>query len=243
MRILQKFRQFRRGPEEPALSHPGAIESINWPEAKAELIDKISKRLEPLGLKFQSAMQWTETPATEHGMRRLFRVHDAGGLRALTLNWGYSFDFVPHISGAKVKFHRTFASAQRDLWFVPQNLGPRHAERIYGKAYFDAGSSQMIDDALPKAVSFWQAKHSLEDLALLLAKSGCLPLGKFAEYEQGYALERSPFSLPFVLAALGKSEAEATLQDEISYYNLSDSIVSDMLLQLRKASAAAKQST
>lgn len=234
-RTLQKVRRPSSGEAASEEQFGPGAEAIDWPKAKLELISLIADRLAGTGLSYQSGLQWSERTALG-GVRRLFRVHDAGSGRPLTMNWGYSLDVVPHLSGSTVKFHRTFALARRDLWMLPAVFTAPRAERHYGESYFWAAAAAMIDDALPRATAFWNGRHSLDGVFELMNQADCLPLGEFHRRKGSvYTLARSAFSRPFTMAALGHPASEVELNREVSTYRLTDNVKSDLVVKLHAA--------
>ena len=135
--VRRVFRRAAPAPEGPPL---------DWPRQKAALIDTVTARVSPLGLKHQSAMDWY--------------APDAGSFRSLTMNWGSALDFVPHVAGSGVHWHRTFASARRDLWLVPTNDRPQ-AHRAFGTPRFEADLPHLIDHGLARAAAFWAGPLNL----------------------------------------------------------------------------------
>lgn len=195
---------------------------LDWPEQKKALVADVSDQVAPFGLHHQSSMDWTEQESNLMGFRKVFRIHDAGSMRPLTVNWGYSIDFVPHVEGTRLRWHRTFASARRDLWYVPSNDMPR-AHRAFGKATFEASVPHMISDGLQRARAFWDRQHNLDDLAKLL-ENAVWQIGQFPGHNKGYVARRSALSWPFVLARIGHQDAESCLAGTLSNLELYDEV-------------------
>src|SRR5690349_12890117 len=63
--------------------------------------------------------------------RRLFSIELLKGA-AMTAAWGFSLDFVPHVSGGKLRWHRTDRAAMLDVVVNPKNL-PQPSQ-LYGAA-------------------------------------------------------------------------------------------------------------
>lgn len=192
------FDRFRKAP----------VQEMDWPSAKAGLIERIKPLVAAHGLAHQSAMDFFSEAPDQDGIRKMFRIHDAGGLRDLTVNWGYSFDFVPHVSGATVKWHRTFKSAKSDLRVVPGNAGPR-APRVSGADAFEAALPELLAFGIAQASAFWGRGHRLEDLPELLA-GAAESAGGGQRDEAGFHLFKSLTAEPFVLARCGQLDAART---------------------------------
>lgn len=200
----------------PVLSRPKpetpTTEVIDWLPAKARLIERVGAEIGWLGLDYQSAMQWTERKPSVAGIRRIFRVHHAGALRPLTVNWGYALDCVPHRSVKGIKWHSTFATAQADLSFLPESGYAQGIERIYGDIRFDEDLTRVLDICVPRARAFWAQRHDLAAVRGLMALANVPYEAPLRPASDGYAMWRSVFALPFVMAELGDHAALAELE-------------------------------
>ncbi|OYU17243.1 MAG: hypothetical protein CFE34_16755 [Rhodobacteraceae bacterium PARR1] len=200
----------------PAFSRPKPetpkIVVIDWLPAKARLIERVAAEIGWMGLEYQSAMQWTEREPSVAGIRRIFRVHHAGALRPLTVNWGYALDCVPHRSVKGIAWHRSFATAQADLSFLPESLYAQGIEHIYGDLRFDEDLTRVLNICVPRARDFWARRHDLAAVRELLALANVPYEAPVRPAFDGYAMWRSVFALPFVMAELGDHEALAELE-------------------------------
>ena len=74
----------------------------------------VESLLQPLGFEVQNPLSWLRS--VDAPIRQMFCLKQwKGGV--LTPAWGLSLDFVPHLSGNEIKWHRTPKSAQFDLTF------------------------------------------------------------------------------------------------------------------------------
>jgi hypothetical protein len=128
----------------------------------------------------------------------------------LAPSWGVSLDFVPHVSGSSVKWHRTPKSAMLDLRVdardrdldLPYHHGP--------KPLLERGP-QVVRKGVDQAQTFWARSKRLPDL-----------LGAFEWLKDYYGTRRGmgfynfvqhPVALASVLAFLGRTtEAVAELE-------------------------------
>ena len=95
------FSLFRRKP-------PTTGDPMTWTEFKERAFPVFDDAFGKLGFeRFPNS--------SEDGVRRMFFL-EAGQGGSITPAWGYSFDFVPHISGDTVHWHRTAKSARHDVW-------------------------------------------------------------------------------------------------------------------------------
>ena len=77
----------------------------------------LSERLAPLGLAEVAPRTWID--GTRPPVRRLFELKLFKGA---TLNacWGFSLDFVPHVSGNRLQWHRSDRTARLDVIIDPR---------------------------------------------------------------------------------------------------------------------------
>jgi len=74
--------------------------------------------LEPLGLTEITPRRWID--GLKPPARRLFELWL--GRAHLTVCWGFSLDFVPHVSGGSIRWHRSDKSAKLDVVIQPAEL-------------------------------------------------------------------------------------------------------------------------
>ena len=73
----------------------------------------VEAQLSALGFALQKPLHWIRS--ADAPIRQMFRYGQLKG-GALAPQWGFSLDFVPHLSGGKVKWHRTEKSALFDAF-------------------------------------------------------------------------------------------------------------------------------
>lgn len=211
---------------------------IEWGKLKPRVCDIVTKAVARLGLTHQSGLQWVSEGSDEDGIRRLFRVHDAGAGRPFSANWGYSFDFVPHVSSDKVQWHRTFKSARRDYWVVPpETMVPRTPQHD-GEAVFLERWDAMTEAGILQAERFFAQGHRLSDLPTLLSTAAHeLHIG--TQIDNGTRPRASSYALPFALARLRQMpEAGRVLSTRFEDRPVSDNLREDLLEKLRQAGQA-----
>ncbi len=184
------------------------IETLAWPDVKADLVTRIAPLVAPWGLEHQRGLDFVGADANADGMRRLFRIHDAGWGRPLTANWGYCLDFVPHLAAQQVHRHRTFKSARADFWMLCRDgVQPNPA---LGRRAYDRDLPELLAFGLEQATVLWREKHGLEDLLGLIEsaaahdwwRTGAVPQGR-----DGFVSLKSDFAEPFTLARCGQLDA------------------------------------
>jgi hypothetical protein len=75
--------------------------------------------LGPLGLTQITPRRWID--GSKPPVRRLFEL-GVGKTGDISLRWGFSLDFVPHVSGDSVRWHRSDKSAMLDIFIDPKKM-------------------------------------------------------------------------------------------------------------------------
>lgn len=150
-----------------ALPRPDT-ELPTWTEIKAVLFPPFDAALNPMDMHRQGQMVWVEREPDEHGIRRIFEIRAMKGA-GLQPVWGYSFDFVPHIAGTVVKWHRTEKTARADLWL---GSGRRDDEMtyLYGIDELRRQIPGRLRRALANATDFWTPRPAISALPQLFER-------------------------------------------------------------------------
>lgn len=150
-------RILRRTPAAPPVDIP------TWTEIKGVLFPAFDPVLERHGLYRQKrGMLWTEKESNDDGIRRFFHLYALKGA-AIVPGWGMSLDFVPHVTGDKVGWRRTFASAGPDIW-VNTHLRDEEFTYLYGLGHLEGQIATRRKIALEKAEAFWGSAKTLRQL-------------------------------------------------------------------------------
>ena len=142
----------------------------------------------------------------------------------LAPSWGVSLDFVPHVSGSTVKWHRTAKSAMLDLRLDPYD---RALEMSYyhGIKPIAARAPQVVPLAIAQARQFWNRCQRTDDLldAVQWLKQYYAPAGGLGFYN----FVQHPLALAFVYARAGRT---ADAMAELDQYVLAsdDTIKEDL---------------
>lgn len=148
--------------------------------------------------------------------------------------WGFSFDFVPHVSGNAVRWHRTGKSAIFDLAVDARDraldISINHGERRIAER-----SAAVVKTAIERADKLWQRVESIEDAVAafewLRAHLSSAGLG-FYNYVQ------HPIALAFVLAKTGDAAAAHRELDRFLEGRSPDDAVSVRVRELLSKTAA-----
>ena len=191
---------------------------LDWHGARSELIGKLSDRLGPLGLRYQSGLDFFEEESDDDGLRRTFRIHDAGRGRALTATWGYGLDIAPHLGGGRMLWHRTFATARRDLWFVSRSGQPA-SHRHLGRRHYYETIFHVIDDGIERARAFWAEVRDLPALTEQL-QAATWRVHDPVPGTGSHIARRTPLSLAFAMARMGDPDADRELERTLRAFDL-----------------------
>lgn len=116
--------------------------------------------LAPMGFECQKPLHWLRS--SDAPIRQIFCFRQWKG-GAIAPAWGVSLDFVPHLSGGMVKWHRTPKSAQLDL-IVDARDKKLDMSYTYGPEQISLRAPDVIRDAVPRADEFWARSRSIHEL-------------------------------------------------------------------------------
>src|SRR3954469_10621541 len=106
----------------------------------------LGQRLGPLGLTEIGPRRWIDS--SRPPARKLFELQLLKGA-SLKACWGFSLDFVPHISGATIHWHRTDKTARLDVIIDPIAL-PQPCF-LYGSERFRLELEALLPNAIAAA--------------------------------------------------------------------------------------------
>lgn len=149
------FSLFRR-------SAPTTGDPMSWPEFKERAFPVFDDAFGKLGFERFDKMEWVEPNASDDGVRRIFFLEAFKG-GGVTPAWGYSFDFVPHISGDTVHWHRTPKSAQPDVW-IGAPKGEMDMKLLDPVERLESHLPRIAKRAAASATKFWKPVPRLADL-------------------------------------------------------------------------------
>jgi hypothetical protein len=98
-------------------------------------------------------------------MFKLMLLKGAG----MRIRWGFSLDFVPHISGGRVQWHRTDKEAMLDAIVDPKDEVVPPLTFIHGAARLHEDLNHLVPTAVKKANETWrrgETGRGLLDLVL-----------------------------------------------------------------------------
>jgi hypothetical protein len=126
----------------------------------------VEAQLSALGFARQKPLHWIRS--AEAPIRQMFRYSQLKG-GALAPQWGFSLDFVPHLSGGKVKWHRTEKSALLDA-FVDGQGSELSLSYMWGVAGLLEQMQPRVEAAIRAAAGFWAKGRTYPELYALVEK-------------------------------------------------------------------------
>jgi hypothetical protein len=170
--------------------------------------------LTPLGLEENTARVWVD--GSKPPARRMFEFQllKGAGMKAC---WGFSLDFVPHISAGRLRWHRSNKSARLDVVIDPK--GMLQPSNLHGRQRLNADLTQLMPEAVQRAKADWKLGENLEGILELVRSLRDQRLNCFG-YEMYVQL---PLAFAFLSAKVGdRHDAEQTLTGYIERHHLDD---------------------
>ena len=124
----------------------------------------VEAQLSALGFTLQKPLHWIRS--ADAPIRQMFHYGQLKG-GALAPQWGFSLDFVPHLSGGKVKWHRTEKSALFDA-FVDGQGSELSLSYMWGVAGLLEQMQPRVEAAIRAATAFWAKGRTYPELYALV---------------------------------------------------------------------------
>ena len=178
--------------------------------------------LQQRGFEMVGRRKWVRS--SKRPIRELFLIQALKG-RALSPYWGFSLDYVPHVSRSAVGWHRTPKSARLDLRFDPldyESVNGRDPERwvipsINGLERTRVAASRCAREAVQVAEEFWNLVETVYDLPQAFELQRNRPSIRFSFYNYVQHLLAYAFTLVKIRR---ESEAEKELRFYLENYNV-----------------------
>jgi hypothetical protein len=182
------------------------------------------------GFEHATSRQWVRSVKPE--------VREVLVLNNGTLVWGFSLDFVPHVSGDRVFWHRTVKSAMLDLRYDPTDYLPADEDinqwqvhSLFGEEHAEATARDVVIKCLPLALQFFDTVTRIEDLPEAFEAH----LSRRAVRLGFYNYTQQPLAHLFTLARLGQQERAHELLDRYAErYKLRDWVTEQLREGLTK---------
>jgi hypothetical protein len=137
------------------------VDLLSWPDFKAIALPAFDAVLCPRGFeRFGNSMSWVDSRHVP--IRRMFLLAAWKGA-AVAPQWGFSLDYVPHLSGKTFKWHRTAKSARPDL-FMDAIAREMDLSTLWGAQSLRATLPLVVERSIPQAYLLWESVASITDL-------------------------------------------------------------------------------
>lgn len=135
------------------------IQLLSASERDAIVTSQLREQLPALGLTERAPRSWID--GSKAPIRRLFEIHllKGAGMKAC---WGFSLDFVPHISGGRVRWHRSDKTAKLDIMIDPRDLP--EPSFIHGPARLADELRQLLPEATGRARESWRRGTTFHEM-------------------------------------------------------------------------------
>jgi hypothetical protein len=162
--------------------------------------------------------------STKQPIREVFSLLAMKG-GCFSPRWGFSLDFVPHVSGSSVRWHRSTKAARFDLCYDPvdytADAGEWFVPCLEGRSTTHNAAASVTRRAPGLALPWFASVNDLADLVREFEAKKRRPFVRFGFYN--YVQE--PLAYAFVLAGMGRwTDAESELQGHFERSRLRESV-------------------
>ncbi len=215
MRAAGKVERFR------SPLHP-QYELLTAAERDAIVAPHMREHLQPLGLTQVGVRTWVD--GSRPPVRRMFELRLLKGA-GMGAQWGFSLDFVPHISGGRVHWHRTNKTSMLDIIIDPTEEALPRLTFIHGAAQLQDDLKRFMPQAVKRARETWERGETTPGLLALVREvrkqnTNCFPFDVYTQLSLAYA---------FLSARVGDvGSAERELNRYLSRLKLEDEIATKL---------------
>lgn len=198
------------------------IELLSAEQRDAVIAPVLREHLQPLGLTELTPRRWID--GSKPPVRRLFELQLLKGA-SLKACWGFSLDFVPHVSGGVVRSHRSDKAAMLDVIVDPVALP--QPTFLYGTDQLRRELQSPVPDAVGQAQRDWIRGATYDGMLALIREireqnTNCFP---YRNYTQ--------LPLAFVFLAAKTRNLESA-ERELSEYLAGDWLKEAAAMRLRR---------
>ncbi len=208
-------------------------ELISAAERDAIVAPYMRRHLQPIGLTEISPRVWID--GSKPPVKRMFELMLLKGA-GMRVQWGFSLDFVPHISGGRVRWHRTGRNAMLDVVIDPSEKILPRLTFIHGATRLHDDLSHVIPAAVEKAKETWrrgETERGLLELVLEIRErqTNAFPFHIYTQL---------PFACAFLSARLGDLiSADQELDHYVSRLKLADETATKLRKLAREYASSA----
>ena len=174
----------------------GAFDMVTLETAHRVVSPLVEAALDGRGFEAVAPLKWVRFDGSPIRQMFAFQAWKGG---VIAPRWGLSFDFVPHVSGSAVRWHRTNKSAMFDL-AVDARDRTLDVSLIRGEEVAAQKSAAIVETAIARADEFWRRVNSVEGVVAAFEwLRGYLSTGGLGFYNY----VQHPIALAFALARRG----------------------------------------
>jgi hypothetical protein len=179
-----------------------------------ELIhEEVGGYLTPLGFEAVADGRWVR--GVDAPIRQVFSMRREGRRTNARPRWGVSLDFVPHFSGAGIRWHRSNKSAQLDLWATSQDR-EMYVDCAFGEAPIRRDYRWVTTETVVEAQKFWATCPTVGELPRAVEYF----IADHAKYGKRFTTDQNPLALAMIFAKSGRlAEAQDHIAQMLAYYN------------------------
>lgn len=170
-------------------------ELLGAAERDAIVASHLRKNLQPLGLTEISPRAWIDGSCLP--AKRMFQLLLLKGA-SMRARWGFSLDFVPHISAGRIRWHRTNRTAILDVIVDPTEKTLPRLSFIHGTARLHDDLQRLLPVAVEKAKETWRRGETERGLLALVQEIrdrniNCFPFDIYTQLPLAYAFLSAKF--------------------------------------------------
>jgi hypothetical protein len=203
------------------------------PIFKKALRAALGHELLPLGFEQAKDLKWVRS--AKGPIREIVELYSLKGASVAPC-WGLSLDFVPHVAGGRVRWHRTAKSSMLDLVWDPLDFAGLTGwtlSRFTAAAELPQVTKAFAGKVCRAALADLARAAQVSDLPTLYREWAARPCVRFSalNYHQATLGEA------FVLAKLGLPGAIEVLREGAARFSFDDATMQELLKRLETSSA------
>lgn len=206
----------------PKIDRRDTVDLLYAAERDAIIVGHLERHLAPLG--FTPIKPWHWVDGSSAPARRVFDLMLLRGA-SMQPNWGFSLDFVPHLSAGKIRWHRSDRTAKLDVYVDPR--AHDNASYLFGAQRLDRDLERLVPTAVAQAQETWRRGSTWSGMLGIVhdirdQKSNRFPFHFYVQL---------PLALMFLSAKAGDL---AAAHAELETYAERKKIADDIVVRLRK---------
>jgi hypothetical protein len=220
------LRLFNHGIEVPMF-----WQLLSATERDSIVASHLRAHLPSLGLSQLTARSWID--GSRPPARRLFEIALLKGA-AMHAQWGFSLDFVPHISAGWVRWHRSDKTARLDLVVDPRGL-PRPSSG-HGPDKLEEGLSELLPKAAQMAQESWRRGSTFSGMLEIICEIRDRSTNRFGYFNY----TQLPLAYAFLCAKTGELKSATDELERLATTRDIDEVEKAKLMKLAREYAEEK---